>query len=156
MVTDGYGQLADGDAQKALKTGNDARDADPLSDQPYFLIATAQNNLHKPGAADNTLLTIAAQQPANPDTWLRLAGYRLNTEDDPAGAISALRPLLYVSPNNERGILLLGQARTAQTEQLVAAEVEKERQKLKREIAKLKRQAKKAIAQGGGPTPATQ
>jgi MFS family permease len=147
IVDNGYSQLADGEAAKALKTGNDARDADPLADQPYFLIATAQNNLHKPKAADHTLLTIAAQQPGNPDTWLRLAGYRLNTEDDPAGAISALRPLLYISPNNERGNALLAQAKEARIRQLVEAQIAAERARLKREIAKLKRQAKKNAGQ---------
>jgi hypothetical protein len=147
-VNKGYSQLADGEPLKALKTGENAKGDDPTSPYPYFLIATAQNNLRQTQQADKTLLLIAARQPANPDTWLRLADYRLNNENDPSGAISALQPLFFISSNNERGLALLVQAKQAKTNQLIQQQVEIERRKLKQLVAKFKRQVKKQ----GGPT----
>lgn len=82
------------------------------------------------------MVTAAKQQPGNPDTWLQLAQYRLTTEKDPAGAIVALQPVLYQSPNNERANALLAEAKEARVKELVEAAAAKEREKIKREIAK--------------------
>ncbi|MGH2905562.1 MAG: O-antigen ligase family protein [Solirubrobacterales bacterium] len=151
IVNQGYGELADGETMKALSSGYDAHDADPTSAQPYFLIATAQNNMHREKAADQTLLIVASQQPANPDTWIRLADYRLNTENDPGAAVNALMPLLYISPNNERGLAMLAQARKERVKQLIDAQIAAERRKLKRQLEKFRRE----IAKQGGATAAT-
>jgi hypothetical protein len=150
-VDHGYSQLADGQAQQALQTGEDAHNMDPASVNPYFLIATAQNNLGRRAAADRTLSAVAGQQPGNPDTWLRLADYRLNTEQDAGGAINALRPLLYFSPNNERGNALLIQAKAARVQELIDQQAARERQQLKRRLATLKRQL--AAGARGATTP---
>ncbi|MBI5310835.1 MAG: O-antigen ligase family protein [Actinobacteria bacterium] len=143
-VDDGYGLLASGRAQAALESGQDAHDLDPTSDRPYYLIAAAHKELHQPKAADAVLTRIAVVQPANPETWIRLADFRLNESDDPRGAIEALGPLLYLSPNNERGNLMLTLAKERLKQELLREALERERRELKRKIAKLKREARAA------------
>ena len=85
-------------------------------------------------------MNVATEQPGNPETWLRLAEFRLNVLKDPDGAISALIPLLYQSPNNERGSQLLAEAKEARVKELIADAAERERRKLERELRKLQRE----------------
>ncbi len=127
-------------AASALELGRDARDLDPTSADAFFLISSAQNNLDQPKAADRTLMVVATEQPGNPETWLRLAEFRLYVTSDPGGAISALLPLLYQSPNNQRGIVLLNLAKAARVDELLTAEADRERRKLERELKKLQRE----------------
>ena len=93
-------------------------------------------------------------QPANPEAWVRLADFRLNTKDDPAGAIEALGPLLYISPNNERGTAMLTLATERLKQKLLREELERERRELERTIAKLRREAAAAPAGGTAAPPA--
>ncbi len=124
----------------ALGLGQDAHDLDPTSADAFFLISTAQNNLDQSKAADRTLMVVATEQPGNPETWLRLAEFRLDVTSDPSGAISALLPLLYQSPNNQRGIVLLDLAKAARIDELLTAEADRARRKLERELKKLQRE----------------
>lgn len=149
-VDDGYGLLASGRAQAALEAGQDAHDIDATSDRPFYLIAAAHNELKQPKAADAVLARIAVIQPANPETWIRLADFRLNTLDDPRGAIEALGPLLYLSPNNERGTEMMKVAKEQLKQELLREALEKERRELEREIAKLKREAAAGAPAGAG------
>lgn len=147
-IDDGYTQLAAGQNSAALRSGLDARDIDHTSDRAYYLIAAARYNLKQPKQAEAVLVRAAVVQPANPETWVRLADFRLNKLDDPRGAITALGPLLYLSPNNERGNAMLTLAKEHLRQDLLRAQLAAERRRLKREIAKLKRQA----AQSGTAT----
>lgn len=140
-INEGYSLLANGEALRALEIGRDAHKIDPTSDKPFFLSAAAHDTLRQRGEADAELARIAAIQPANPDTWIRLAAYRLNTLDDPQAAIKALQPLFFVSPNNERGQVLLAQATEALRTKLLREAFEAERKRLKREIARIRRKA---------------
>lgn len=143
--------LVESNPRKALTLGREAHDLDPTSDEAFFLTSTALNNLGQRKAADQVLMNVATEQPGNPETWLRLAEFRLNVLDDPAGAISALIPLLYQSPNNERGNLLLVEAKDARVDELIEDAADRERRKLERELRKLERE----LAEQGLATPAT-
>jgi hypothetical protein len=132
--------IAESNPVKALKLGQEAREIDPTSDEAAFLIATAQSNGGRQNEADATLLAVANEQPANPETWRRLAEFRLNTLHKPLAAIEALRPLLYTSPADINGTAMLIQARDARVKQLVKVAAEKERKRLEAQFDKLEKQ----------------
>lgn len=138
-VDEGYA-VVDTDPARALELGEDAHKIDPASADPMFLIAIAQNNMKDPEAAEATLVRIAIEQPGNIDTWLQLAQFRLNTLDDPKGAIAALRPLLYQNPTSVLGNSLLATARDRRTEQLIDAAADRERRRIERELKRIERQ----------------
>lgn len=140
-IDDGYSRLAAGEATAALQAGRDAHDLDHTSDRAFYLIAAAHHNLNQKQQAKAMLLRATVVQPANPETWVRLADYRLNKLSDARGAIEALGPLLYLSPNNERGNAMLEQAKQQIKTELLRKALERERRRIERELAKLKRQA---------------
>jgi cytochrome c-type biogenesis protein CcmH/NrfG len=43
-------------------------------------------------------------QPANPDPWLRLAEFELNTLKRPKVAMTAIRPALYLDPRSSDAV----------------------------------------------------
>lgn len=135
-IDDGYRLLAKGHPIKALNAGRDANELDHLADEPFYLIADAQTKLGDKKDAEKTLETIAARQPANPDTWLHLAGFRLNNLDDPEGALEALTPVLFLSPNSERGLALKKEADEALTQLRYKEAVRKARAKYRRALRK--------------------
>ncbi len=138
--------VAEKDPAKALKLGEEARDIDPTSADAAFLVAVAQSNGGREKAADETLVMIANEQPANPATWRRLAQYRLITLNHPASAIAALRPLLYQSPTDVQGNAMLEQARKERTDQLIEEAAEKQRKKLQKELERIEKILKSAPA----------
>lgn len=150
-VNQGYDLLANGHPNRALAVARDASDIDPTSDKPYYLIAAAQNILGRRQDADGTLADIATKQPANPETWIRLADYRLNVLSNPSDAFDALRPLLFLSPNNERGTVLFRQAKEARALELAKQQLEAQQRKLKREIKKLNAQSGATAAPPASP-----
>lgn len=135
---------------KALKLGQQALDLDPTSNQAYMLISVAQSNAGNDKAAEATLNALVTRQPGNPNAWLRLARFRLYTLDNPDGAIRALRPLLYQSPNNLEGLTLLEAARKAKVDALLQAIAEKKRKKLEKELERLEKLQKQATAAANG------
>lgn len=144
-------EVAASNPAKALKLGNDALELDPTSDQAFILVAVAQSNGGREQAAETTLAELTAQQPGNPTAWLRLARFRLVTLKDPDGAIRALRPLLYQSPNNAEGLALLAQARELKTQKILEAIAEKKRKQLERSLKQLEKLREQAATAGGVP-----
>jgi predicted Zn-dependent protease len=149
-------EVADSDPVKALKLGNDALKLDPTSADAFILVSVAQSNGGQKQEAEVTLADLTSQQPGNPQSWLRLAQFRLTTLNDPDGAIRALRPLLYQSPNNLEGLTLLEAARQKKTDLLIEAAAEKHRKDLQKQLTQLEKLQKQA-AQGTAvvPPPAT-
>lgn len=139
-VNSGYQLLADGRPQAALRAGVQAHDIDPTSDEPYYLQAAAYNNLRRTSAADAALTEAASMQPANPDTWIRLADYRLSKLRDPERALEALKPLLFLSPNNERGTALRARAEQELATRLLREQLEQERRRIARRLRAMRRQ----------------
>jgi tetratricopeptide (TPR) repeat protein len=144
--------VAENDPAKALKLGNQALELDPTSADAMILISVAQSNGGRQQDAEATLQLLTSQQPGNPASWLRLARFRLINLEDPDGAIRALRPLLYQSPNNLEGLALLSQARQAKTDVILQAAAEKKRKQLEKQLDELEK-LKKAAAQGTAVVP---
>ncbi len=136
-VEAGYILAAHGHPYRAMAAGRDANDLDHLADEPFYLIADAQSILGRNTDAEKTLETIAARQPANPDTWLHLAEFRLHVLDNPEGALDALEPALYLSPNSEHGRALYDEANAALTQQRFKEAVREARAKYRRQVRKI-------------------
>ncbi|MBJ7348340.1 MAG: O-antigen ligase family protein [Thermoleophilaceae bacterium] len=147
-VDAGFRYAASGHPYLALAAGREARKLDAISDGPQYLVAVAQNNLRQRRAAEITLEMAAAQQPGNPETWLHLADFRLNSLDDPEGAIAAVKPLLFLSPNSERGVALYRAAQSRRDEKRVEAKLKRDLKRLRALIRKQKRAAAKSGATG--------
>jgi hypothetical protein len=143
---------AESDPQKALKLGNDAIKLDPTSADAYILVSVAQSNGGRQQSAEATLAELTAMQPGNPTPWLRLSQFRLYTLNDPDGAIRALRPVLYQSPNNVEALGLLAAARKAKADALLEKLAAKKRKELEKQLDELEKLQKQAAA-GTAVTP---
>ncbi|MBI2691325.1 MAG: O-antigen ligase family protein [Solirubrobacterales bacterium] len=154
-IAAGYA-VVENDPAKALKLGNDAIRLDPTSADAFILVSVAQSNGGRQQAAEATLAELSAQQPGNPETWLRLSQFRLVTLDDPDGAIRALRPVFFQSPNNVQAANLLATARQAKADALLEKLAAKKRKQLEKELEKLEKLQKQAAASAAvDPPPAT-
>jgi hypothetical protein len=138
--------VAESNPQKALKLGNQAIKLDPTSADAYILVSVAQSNGGRQQAAEATLAELTAMQPGNPTPWLRLSQFRLLTLNDPDGAIRALRPVLYQSPNNVEALQLLAAARQAKADALLEKLAEKKRKELEKQLDQLEELQKQAAA----------
>jgi O-antigen ligase len=138
--------VADSQPQKALRLGRDALKLDPTSADAYILIAVAGNNSGRRQAAEATLVELTQRQPGNPAAWLRLARFRLQQLQDPDGAIRALRPVLYQSPNNLEGLALLAAAREAKADALLQKLAEQKRRELQHQLDRLQKLRQGAAA----------
>ncbi|MGH2958515.1 MAG: O-antigen ligase family protein [Solirubrobacterales bacterium] len=148
--------VAEEDPQKALTLGNDAIKLDPTSADAFILVSVAQSNGGRQQAAEATLAELTAQQPGNPTAWLRLSQFRLVTLNDPDGAIRALRPVFFQSPNNVEAANLLVAARQAKADVLLKKLAEKKRKQLRKQLEQLEALQKQAAAGGAAvPPPAT-
>lgn len=146
-------EIADSNPQKALKLGDDAIKLDPTSADAFILVSVAQSNGGRQQAAESTLAELTAEQPGNPTPWLRLSQFRLINLNDPDGAIRALRPVLYQSPNNVEALNLLAAARKAKADALLEKLAAKKRKALEKQLDQLEQLQKQAAA-GTAVTPA--
>lgn len=129
--------LVSSNPAKAEQLGLDALELDPASARAYMLVASAQNNADHPKQAEQTLVLLTTRQPGNPEAWLRLATFRLVNQEDPDGAIEALRPVFYISSFDSRAQGLLTAARQAKANKELERIAEKKRKKLERQLDKL-------------------
>jgi predicted Zn-dependent protease len=91
---------ADGKLAAARAKANDAHDWDPLSPKPYFALATIDAASHHPRAGQSQLQAAVREFPADPQTWLRLADFQLNTLGHAADALRTVRGALYLDPSS--------------------------------------------------------
>jgi O-antigen ligase len=145
-------KVTQSDPERALKLGNDAIKLDPTSADAYILVSVAQSNGGRQQAAGATLADLTSQQPGNPTPWLRLSQFRLINLNDPDGAIRALRPVLYQSPNNVQALTLLAAARKAKADVLLEKLANKKRKQLQKQLDQLDQLQKQAAA-GGSVVP---
>lgn len=148
-------KIASSNPAKALKLGNSALKLDPTSASAFILVSLAESNGGRQQAAETTLAELTSQQPGNPTAWLRLAQFRLLQLNDPDGAIEALRPVLYQSPNNWEAAILLDQARKAKAEAILEKLAEKKRKALEKSLEQLEKLQKQAAAGVTAPAPTT-
>jgi hypothetical protein len=98
-----------------------AHDANPLSPRPFIVGASVEEAAGNNKAALATLEQAALEFPGDPQTWLRLAGFELNTLNQPDKALQTLTAALYLDPHSKLGRALFLQARHLSREQHVAA-----------------------------------
>jgi predicted Zn-dependent protease len=88
-----------GRVPQALADAQHAADVDPLSLDPRFTLAAAQVRAGQPAAARATLEQTVRQQPANPESWLRLGQLELDQGDGRA-ALPVLNAAVYLDPQD--------------------------------------------------------
>jgi Flp pilus assembly pilin Flp len=77
-----------------------ARDRNPLSVDPLFTLAAVEQDAGRPAEARRALEAAVDLQPANPQTWQRLAEYRLNVLRQPGPALEAARAAIFLDPRS--------------------------------------------------------
>ena len=107
----------------ALTEIEDARDANPLSAEPLLVRAVVETRADREADARDTLEEAVLKFPGDPDTWYRLAAFRLGTLDRPAQALEAVQGALYLDPLSAaaRQLFLEAKAREREKEQARAA-----------------------------------
>jgi tetratricopeptide (TPR) repeat protein len=77
-----------------------ARDRNPLSVEPLFDLATIERAANDTAAAERALEEAARLQPANWVPWMRLTDLRLFDQNDPRGALEAVKVAIYLNPRS--------------------------------------------------------
>jgi len=98
------------DSSSALLTNNRIGDAlllakqavnrDPVSAEPLYQWAQVESRAGHRAFAVRILQQAVRLQPRNPDTWQQLAGFQLNTMNNPSAAFAALRAALQLDPRS--------------------------------------------------------
>jgi tetratricopeptide (TPR) repeat protein len=89
-----------GNADAARAQAQQARDINPVSLDPLYALWTIESAAGRKSAARRALEQAVRLQPANPDPWVRLAQFELNTLKRPKVALAAIRPALYLDPRS--------------------------------------------------------
>ena len=104
IAQDALDTLATGDADAAREQAQRARDVNPLSLDPLYALWTIEAAAGRNSAARRALEEAVRLQPANPDPWVRLAEFELNTLRRPDVALTAIRPALYLDPRSSDAV----------------------------------------------------
>jgi len=104
IAQDALDTLATGNADAARKRAQQARDINPLSLDPLYALWTIEASAGRNSAARAALERAVRLQPANPDPWVRLAEFELNTLQRPKVALTAIRPALYLDPRSSDAV----------------------------------------------------
>ena len=121
-----------GKLQQARVAAEDAHNANPLSPRPYIVGASVEEAAGKDQVALDTLQQAVLKFPGDPQTWLRLSGFQLNTLDQPDQALKTLSVALYLDPHSKIGAALFLQARHRSREKQVAALLQRQAAAAKR------------------------
>jgi cytochrome c-type biogenesis protein CcmH/NrfG len=101
---DAIATLDTGNADAARAQAQQARDRNPLSVDPLFELSTIEAAAGRKFAARSALEQAVRLQPANPETWLRLAEFDLDILKRPSVALTAIRPALYLDPRSSDAV----------------------------------------------------
>jgi len=114
IAQDALDTLSTGNADKAREQAQRARAVNPLSLDPLYALWTIEAAAGRHSAARRALEAAVRLQPANPDPWVRLAEFELNTLGRPEVALTAIRPALYLDPRSSDAVavFLAAQRRT--------------------------------------------
>jgi tetratricopeptide (TPR) repeat protein len=96
--------LDTGNADAARAQAQQARDINPLSLDPMYALWTIESAAGRKSAARRALEQAVRLQPANPEPWVRLAQFELNTLKRPKVALAAIRPALYLDPRSSDAV----------------------------------------------------
>jgi O-antigen ligase len=101
---DAIATLDTGNADAARAQAQQARDRNPLSVDPLFELSTIEAAAGRKFAARSALEQAVRLQPANPETWQRLAEFELDILKRPRVAMTAIRPALYLDPRSSDAV----------------------------------------------------
>ena len=104
LTQDALDSLDRGSADAARTQAQRAHEIDPLSLDPLFTLATIETAAGRNAAARRALGEAVRLQPSNPQPWLRLADFELNTLRRPELAMTAIRPALYLDPRSSDAV----------------------------------------------------
>jgi len=96
--------LSGGNADLARTQALAARDRNPLSVDPLFELSSIETSVGRKFQARDALVKAVDLQPANPETWLRLAQFELDTLKRPRVALTAIRPAIYLDPRSSDAV----------------------------------------------------
>ena len=99
-VDDALAALAAGQPDRARTLANEAVQANPLAVEPLFTLSRIEATQGRIPQASAPLEHAVQLQPANPTTWLHLAGFELATLHDRSAAKRDVRPALYLDPRS--------------------------------------------------------
>jgi tetratricopeptide (TPR) repeat protein len=88
------------DFTKARELVETARDRNPLSIEPLFDLAAVEVAAGDREEAERALVEAARLQPANWIPWMRLTDHRLFEQQDPRGALEAVKVAIYLNPRS--------------------------------------------------------
>jgi O-antigen ligase/polysaccharide polymerase Wzy-like membrane protein len=104
IAQDALDTLATGDADAARAQAQQARRVNPLSLEPLYALWTIEASAGRDSAARRALEQAVRLQPSNPEPWVRLAEFELNTLKRPKVALAAIRPALYLDPRSSDAV----------------------------------------------------
>jgi len=95
--------LAHGHLGDAASEAAGAENTNPLSPKPLLVQASVQTAAHRYAAAHAMLERAVLRFPDDPDTWLQLATFELETADRPRDAAKSVLGVLYLDPKSKAG-----------------------------------------------------
>ena len=98
-----------------------AHQIDPLSPRPYVVRNAVEDAAGNPAAAQKVLEAAVLAFPADPQTWIQLAQYQLNSRNRPAEALKTVVGALYTRSESRAAQTVYFQADTALNTQGAAA-----------------------------------
>jgi hypothetical protein len=84
----------------ALRAADHAHDIDPLSPRPYVVRNAILDASGDPVAAEKALQDAVREFPGDPQTWIQLAQYQLNSRSEAADALRTVKGALYLDPQS--------------------------------------------------------
>jgi O-Antigen ligase len=91
---------ATGHVDPALRAADHAHDIDPLSPRPYIVRNAILDASGNPVAAEKALQDAVRSFPGDPQTWIQLAQYQLNSRSEAADALRTVKGALYLDPQS--------------------------------------------------------
>jgi hypothetical protein len=104
---------ADSHLVEARTAAERAHEIDPLSVRPYVVRNAVEDAAGHPDAAQKALEDAVLAFPADPQTWIQLAQYQLNSRNRPADALKTVRGALYLDPQSRAAQTVYFQANAA-------------------------------------------
>jgi hypothetical protein len=104
---------ADNRLDAARAAARHAHDIDPLTPRPYLVLSSIEDAAGNQPAVLRALQRAVLEFPGDPQTWLQLAQYQLNSLSKPADALATVKGALYLDPQSRAAQNVFFQASTA-------------------------------------------
>jgi tetratricopeptide (TPR) repeat protein len=104
---------ADGKFPQAIAAVDRAHDHDPLTPRTYIVRSSIEDAAGHPDAARRALEQAVLDFPGDPQVWIQLAQYHLNSLNQPADALAIIRAALWLDPRSRAAQTVFLQANAA-------------------------------------------